>query len=81
MSDPYAPAWRPAYTGPDPALGDVGSGRGFGADLYQLYKAGRSELPAAEASTESDGWRCGRHPREATAAGLRCLRRDFPPPY
>lgn len=57
VSDPYAPAWRPAYTGPDPALGDVGSGRGFGADLYQLYKAGRSELPAAEASTESDGWR------------------------
>jgi hypothetical protein len=47
VSDPYAPGWRPAYTGPNPALGDVGSGRGFGADLYQLYKAGRSELPAA----------------------------------
>ena len=47
MSDPFAPGWRPAYTGPDPKLGDVGSGPGFGADLYQLYKAGRSLLPSA----------------------------------
>jgi hypothetical protein len=45
MSDPDAPHWRPSYTGVDPAVGDVGSGRGFGADTYQLYKAGRLHLP------------------------------------
>jgi hypothetical protein len=43
---PDAPHWRPSYAGPDPAWGDVGSGRGFGADTYQLYKAGRLHLPA-----------------------------------
>jgi hypothetical protein len=43
--DPYDPDWRPSYTGPDESLGDVGSGPGFGADLYQLYYAGRVKLP------------------------------------
>lgn len=42
---PYDPDWRPTYTGPDEELGDVGSGPGFGADLYQLYYAGRVRLP------------------------------------
>lgn len=45
MPDPNAADWQPSYAGPDPALGDVGSGRGFGADTYQLYKAGRLHLP------------------------------------
>lgn len=56
MSDPFAPGWRPVYTGPDRELGDVGSSPGFGADLYQLYKAGRSLLPAtAQVFTELAG--------------------------
>jgi hypothetical protein len=45
MPDPYDPGWRPTYTGPNGNLGDVGSGPGFGADLYQLYYAGRVKLP------------------------------------
>lgn len=44
MPDPHSPRWHPQYTGDD-SFGDVGSGEGFGADLYQLYRAGRSLLP------------------------------------
>lgn len=44
-SDPRAPGWRPEYTGDD-SLGNVGRGTDFGADLYDLYRAGRNELPA-----------------------------------
>lgn len=40
VPDGYEPGWRPAYTGDD-GLSDVGSGTGFGVDLYQLYIAGR----------------------------------------
>jgi hypothetical protein len=45
MPDPYDPGWRPNHTGPDESVGDVGTGPGFGADLYQLYRAGRLLLP------------------------------------
>lgn len=38
------PGYRPEYTGDD-SLGDVGSGRELGANLYALYRAGRNELP------------------------------------
>jgi hypothetical protein len=38
------PGYQPEYTG-DKSLGDVGSGREFGANLYALYRAGRNELP------------------------------------
>lgn len=38
------PGYEPEYTG-DNSLGDVGSGREFGANLYALYRAGRNELP------------------------------------
>jgi hypothetical protein len=38
------PGYQPEYTG-DAGLGDVGSGREFGANLYALYRAGRNELP------------------------------------
>ena len=39
-----APGYRPEYTGGG-GIGDVGSGRGFGAHLFALYRAGRNELP------------------------------------
>jgi hypothetical protein len=45
MSNSNAPNWRPSYAGFEPEIGDVGSGTGFGADIYQLYKAGRLHLP------------------------------------
>jgi hypothetical protein len=38
------PGYRPEYTGDD-RLGNVGSGRELGANLYALYRAGRNELP------------------------------------
>lgn len=45
MSDDLTdPGYRPDYTG-DNSLGDVGSGRELGANLYALYRAGRNELP------------------------------------
>lgn len=42
--NPHHPDWIPGYTG-DTSLGNVGTGREFGADLYQLYRAGRLMLP------------------------------------
>jgi hypothetical protein len=46
MPDPTAPGWRPRYTG-DNSLGDVATdGKRLGAYLYELYRAGRNELPA-----------------------------------
>jgi hypothetical protein len=51
-SDLTASGWRPEYTGDD-RLGNVGHGEDFGADLYDLYRAGRNELPAT-ARTYSD---------------------------
>ncbi|MGH3679394.1 MAG: hypothetical protein ACRDT2_03800 [Natronosporangium sp.] len=45
------PGYRPVYTG-DNSLGNVGSGRELGANLYALYRAGRTELPGV-ASTYS----------------------------
>lgn len=42
MPDPHEPGWRPEYTGDD-SLGDVGTG--FGAELYELYRAGRVLYP------------------------------------
>lgn len=47
--DPYDRRYSPQHAG-DGGLGDVGSGEGFGADLYELYKAGRLELPAVAAT-------------------------------
>lgn len=45
MSDELTdPGYRPEYTGEN-SLGDVGSGRELGANLYALYRAGRNELP------------------------------------
>lgn len=38
------PGYRPRYTG-DRGVGDVGSGRALGANLFALYRAGRNELP------------------------------------
>lgn len=38
------PGYEPEYTG-DSSLGDVGSGKELGANLYALYRAGRNELP------------------------------------
>lgn len=38
-----APGYQPEYTG-DTSLGDVGSGRLLGANLFALYRAGRNEL-------------------------------------
>jgi hypothetical protein len=38
------PGYQPEYTGDD-SLGNVGSGRELGANLYALYRAGRNELP------------------------------------
>lgn len=44
-SDLTAPGYRPQYNdGAD--LGDVGSGRALGASLYELYRAGRIDVPA-----------------------------------
>lgn len=43
-NDPYSPDYAPEADG-ESALGDVGSGREFGADLYRLYFAGRVSLP------------------------------------
>lgn len=40
--------YRPEYTG-DTSLGDVGSGRLLGANLFALYRAGRNELPEVAA--------------------------------
>ncbi|MEE6259513.1 hypothetical protein [Plantactinospora sonchi] len=45
MVDATEPGWRPEYRGPDPSLGNVGSGKIFGANLYDLYRAGRNLLP------------------------------------
>lgn len=45
VPDPYHPDWQPEYTGPNPNLGNVGSGEDFGTDLYQLYLAGRVHIP------------------------------------
>jgi hypothetical protein len=50
-SDPDSSLYSPEYTG-DASLGDVGSGRGFGADLYQLYRAGRIDFPEIAATYE-----------------------------
>jgi hypothetical protein len=36
--------WRPTFTG-DNSIGDVGSGEEFGADLFELYHAGRVLFP------------------------------------
>jgi hypothetical protein len=38
------PGYRPQYAGGN-SLGNVGSGRELGANLYALYRAGRNELP------------------------------------
>lgn len=40
IAAPDDPGYRPEYTG-DNTLGDVGSGRELGANLYALYRAGR----------------------------------------
>lgn len=45
MVEATEPGWRPEYRGPDASLGDVGSGKIFGANLYDLYRAGRVLLP------------------------------------
>lgn len=43
------PGYRPEYTGGS-SVGDVGSGRELGANLYALYRAGRNELPGVAAT-------------------------------
>ncbi|HEY8471683.1 MAG TPA: hypothetical protein VIL37_03495 [Natronosporangium sp.] len=48
--DPLAPGWRPEYEGEDPSLGDVGSGLLLGVHCFDLYAAGRNELPKAAAA-------------------------------
>lgn len=45
MVEATEPGWRPEYRGGDAQIGDVGSGREFGAHLFYLYRAGRNELP------------------------------------
>lgn len=44
-NDPGSPDYNPEYTGGNDNLGDVGSGREFGAHLFYLYRAGRVALP------------------------------------
>lgn len=54
--DPTAPGYRPEHTGDVNDLGQVGSGRGFGVNLYYLYRAGRNDLPAVAGIYSERTW-------------------------
>ncbi len=45
--DPYSPTYVPDMVPNRADVGNVGSGREFGADLHQLYVAGRTVFPEA----------------------------------
>lgn len=74
MTDPHRPGYRATYDPTDPTVsgaehGAVGTGRDFGADVFALYRAGRTSFP--EVADDYATWTSATHDFEQRVTFLR----------